>query len=124
MIDSNAKVTNRNDSNSGSVPETLRVLRDRIVEVDRAILDFLQQRMELAEKVGRIKIAAGEPLFVPDVYEQVLARARSHADACGVSEDVMEAIYVAVMQGSIERQYRAGLAVRPFSNLGDVPLLL
>ena len=86
--------------------ETLPSLREKIADVDRSIFECFQRRMELAERIGQIKISRGEPVFVPDVHEQVLDRARGRAAACGVSEQVMVAMYSAMMQGSLERQHR------------------
>ncbi|MEL7059301.1 MAG: chorismate mutase [Acidobacteriota bacterium] len=92
-------------------PDSLRSLRDEISEVDRSLLELLHRRMELAERVGRVKIAGDQPILVPEVHDRVLNRARRHADACGVSEEVMEAIFDAVMRGSVERQHRLGVAL-------------
>ncbi len=92
--------------------EKLPELREQIAEVDRALLELLRRRMELAADVGRIKAGAGQQILVPDVHDQVLTRARQHADECGVSTGVLEAIFDAVMRGSIERQHRVGVALR------------
>ncbi|MEM7353067.1 MAG: chorismate mutase, partial [Acidobacteriota bacterium] len=96
---------------SGSA-EALTDLRESIADVDRSLLELLHRRMHLAAEVGRIKAGAGQPIMVPEVHHRVLTRARQHADACGVSEEVMESIFQAVMRGSIERQHRVGVAVR------------
>lgn len=87
-------------------------LRDRISEVDRSLLELLRRRMDLAAEVGRVKAAAGTPVVVRDVEDRVLTRARLHAEACGVSEDVMTQIFQAIMQGSVERQHRIGIETR------------
>ncbi len=92
--------------------EKLAELRDSIAEVDRSLLELLHRRMELAAEVGREKAGTGQPIMVPEVHNRVLVRARQHADACGVSEEVMEAIFGAVMRGSVERQHRVGVAMR------------
>jgi len=42
----------------------------------------------------------------------VLTRARQYAESCGVSEEVMEAVFAAIIQGSVERQHRVGVALR------------
>lgn len=91
---------------------TLAELRERIAEVDRALLELLRRRMELAAEVGRLKAARGLPVVVRDVEEKVLARARQHAEACGVSPAVLEAVFQAVMAGSVERQHRVGAQER------------
>lgn len=95
-----------------STPDPLSPLRDSIAEVDRALLELLRRRMDLAAEVGRIKAEAGRPVVVRDVEDRVLTRARQHAEACGVSEEVMEAVFQAIMRGSVERQYRVGIALR------------
>ena len=92
--------------------EELTELRESIAEVDRSLLELLHRRMHLAAEVGRVKAGQGQPIMVPEVHHRVLTRARQHADACGVSEEVMESIFKAVMRGSIERQHRVGVAVR------------
>lgn len=101
---------------------SLAELRESIAEVDRALLELLRRRMELAAQVGQIKAERGTPVVVRDVEEKVLARARQHADACGVTPRVMEAVFQAVMAGSVERQHRVGTALRA-SRGGRVLLL-
>lgn len=90
----------------------LAVLRDAIAGVDRALLELLRRRMELAAEVGRVKANAGKPIVVPEVYDQVLTRARAHAEICGVSDSVMASIFDAVIRGSVERQHRVGIELR------------
>ncbi len=92
--------------------EQLTQLRDSIAEVDRSLLELLHRRMHLAAEVGKVKAGQGQPIMVPEVHHRVLTRARQHADACGVSEEVMESIFTAVMRGSVERQHRVGMTVR------------
>ncbi len=95
-----------------STAEQLSELRESIADVDRSLLELLHRRMHLAAEVGRLKAGRGQPILVPEVHHRVLARARQHAEVCGVSPEVMEAIYKAVMRGSIERQHRVGLELR------------
>jgi chorismate mutase / prephenate dehydrogenase len=97
--------------NDPTHPE-LSALRDAISDVDRAVLELLRRRMELAAEVGRIKAESGSPVEVRDVEHAVLARARQYAEACGVSEEVMSAMFQAIIRGSIERQYRVGISLR------------
>lgn len=92
--------------------EKLAELRDSIAEVDRSLLELLNRRMELAAEVGRVKVGTGQAIMVPEAHNRVLTRARQHAEACGVSEEVMENIFGSVMRGSIERQHRIGVAMR------------
>jgi chorismate mutase/prephenate dehydrogenase len=93
-------------------PDPLSPLRDSIAEVDRALLELLRRRMDLAAEVGRVKAAAGLPVVVRDVEDRVLGRARQHAEACGVSEEVMAEVFQGIIRGSVERQYRVGISLR------------
>ncbi len=87
-------------------------LRGAIADLDRSLLELLRRRMELAAEVGRVKAAVGAPVVVRDAEDRVLTRARQHAEACGVSADVMEEIFHAIMRGSVERQHRVGVEAR------------
>ena len=90
----------------------LQRLREEIAEVDRALLELLRRRLDLAAEVGRHKAAAGVPVVVRDVEDRILTRARQHAERCGVSGAAMEAIFQAIIGGSVERQHRVGVALR------------
>ena len=92
--------------------DALSTLRDSLAEIDRSLLELLRRRMELAAEIGRIKAENDRPVVVRDVEDRVLTRARQHAEACGVSEEVMESVFEAIIRGSVERQYRIGIALR------------
>ncbi len=85
-------------------------LRDRIAELDRALLELLGERFRLAARVGELKAEAGRPVVVREVEQRVLGRARDAAELCGVSPEVMEGIFGAIIRGSVERQHRVGVA--------------
>ncbi|HXU30854.1 MAG TPA: prephenate dehydrogenase/arogenate dehydrogenase family protein [Thermoanaerobaculia bacterium] len=95
-----------------SDPTDLSTLRDTIARVDRGILELLRRRMAIAAEIGRIKAGDGLPVTVKNVEERVLARARQHAEACGISEKVMEEIFRDILRASVERQHREGIALR------------
>jgi chorismate mutase/prephenate dehydrogenase len=90
----------------------LTELRDAIAEVDRALLELLRRRMDLGAEVGRLKAKSGAAVVVRDVEDRVLTRARQHAERCGVSAEVMEQIFQAIITGSVERQHRVGVESR------------
>ena len=92
--------------------DPLPPLRDAIADLDRALLELLRRRMEIAEQVGRIKAERSADIVVRDVEHKVLQRARQHAESCGVSEEVLEAVFRAIIRGSIERQHRVGVTLR------------
>ena len=93
-------------------PEALSILREAIAGVDRALLELLRRRLDLAAEVGRVKAESGAPVVVRDIEDRVLERARRHAAACGVSESVMEGVFQAIIRGAVERQYRVGVDLR------------
>ena len=94
------------------ISDRLTPLREAIADVDRALLELLRRRMELAAEVGKLKAEAAAPVVVRDVEDRVLSRARQQAEQCGVSEGVMEAIFEAILRGSVERQHRIGVDAR------------
>ncbi len=87
-------------------------LRNEIADLDRALLEILERRFRLAAEVGRLKAEEGRPVVVREVEQRILARARGAARSCGTSPEVMEAIFAAIINGSVERQHRVGVEMR------------
>lgn len=92
--------------------DPLPPLRDAIAELDRALLELLRRRMEIAGEIGRVKAERGAPIVVRDVENRVLERARRHAESCGVSAEVLESVFRAIIRGAVERQHRVGVELR------------
>jgi len=92
--------------------EPLAELRDAVADIDRALLELLRRRMTVAAEIGRLKAEVAQPIVARDAEDRVLSRARQHAELCGVSEDVMEQIFQAIIRGSVERQHRVGIEAR------------
>ncbi len=90
--------------------EELDALRENIAALDRALLELLERRFSLAAEVGRIKAEESRPIVVCEVEQDVLGRAREAAELCGVSAEVMESIFAAIIRGAVERQHRVGVA--------------
>ncbi len=93
-------------------PDPLPPLRDAIAELDRALLEVLRRRMAVAAEIGRVKAERGAPIVVRDVEHQVLERARLQAESCGVSPEVIESLFQAIIRGAVERQHRVGVELR------------
>lgn len=93
------------------MPEKIAELRAEIANLDRALLELLERRFELAAQVGCIKAERGHPIVVREVEQRVLMRAREAASLCEASPEVMEAIFTAIIRGSVERQHRVGVAL-------------
>ncbi len=81
-------------------------LREEIAWLDGGLLELLEHRFRLASRVGELKARAGQPVVVRQVEQRVLGRARDAAELCGVSPEVMEAIFAAIIRGSVEREDR------------------
>ncbi|MEQ8767787.1 MAG: prephenate dehydrogenase/arogenate dehydrogenase family protein [Planctomycetota bacterium] len=96
--------------------------RDEIAEIDRALLELIRRRFEVAAHIGRHKAEQSLPVVVRDVEDRVLSKARDRAEDCGVSESVMAEIFQAIIRGSVERQYRIGIERRAGSG-GQVLVL-
>jgi len=88
------------------------VLRNEIADLDRDLLELIERRFRLAAEVGRFKAEQGLPVTVKQVEERVKQRARDAAATCGVSPGIMDAIFGAIINGSVERQYRVGIEER------------
>ena len=58
--------------------EALAVCRDRIDEVDRRILQLLNERTRIVEEIGRIKHAVSLPVYEPKREDQVFANISTH----------------------------------------------
>jgi chorismate mutase / prephenate dehydrogenase len=112
------------NTSGGSDPaRELADLRDSIARCDRAILDQLRERMELAARAGELKAQQGVPIVAREVEESVLGRARSAARTCGVSEAVLEDIFRSVIRASVERQHRIGVEHRRTQTSGRILVL-
>jgi len=94
-----------------TVSEDIPKLRDEIAMIDQAMVELLERRFKLAETVGRIKAKLGRPVVVREVEKNVIARARNAAELCGVSPEMMEAIFMSIIHGSVERQHRVGVSM-------------
>src|SRR5258708_19842610 len=82
----------------------LQALRQAIEEVDREILRKLKSRMELVERVARVKLAAAIPFRDRLREEQVLGRVRQIATELGLDPYEIERLFRIVMEMSVSRQ--------------------
>lgn len=52
--------------------------RQRIDEIDRKLVELLNERSECALEIGRLKVEANLPLYQPEREKEVLLNAESH----------------------------------------------
>jgi monofunctional chorismate mutase len=80
-----------------SVQEQLAASRQQIDNIDRQIVDLINQRAAVVEKIGKIKSSAGLPINVPHREQEVL----KHVAALGASGPFpasrLQAIYTTLL---------------------------
>ena len=70
----NRKVVEKSKPPRAPTPATLQASLDRL---DRHLIQLIDQRVRLAEKIGKLRQVAGEPAFVPSRDDETIARAVS-----------------------------------------------
>ena len=87
----------------------LASLRRRIDELDRQIVDLLNQRAEVVIAVGKTKQADGTPIYAPDREQAVLERLEKLNNG-PLLPKTLQAIYRELMSGSfaLEKPLRIG----------------
>ena len=84
-------------------------LRRRIDELDRQIVELLNERAKVVVDVGKAKQAEGTPIYSPDREHMVLERV-SRLNAGPLPQKTLRAIYRELMSGSfaLEKPLRVG----------------
>lgn len=104
-------------------PVNLEVLRQRIDDVDRRLIEVLSERARIVVEVGKTKRGDGTPIYAPHRERQVLDRAIA-ANPGPLSARTVEAIYRELMSGSfsLELPLRVGYLGPPgsFSHVAAV----
>ncbi|WP_446469632.1 bifunctional chorismate mutase/prephenate dehydrogenase [Xenorhabdus stockiae] len=78
----------------------LSQLREKIDEVDKALLNLLSRRMDLVAEVGEVKSQLGLPIYAPEREASMLASRRQEAEILGISPDLIEDILRRIMRES------------------------
>ena len=53
---------------------TLKIMRQKIDEIDNKLLDLLNERASCAVEVGRIKVTKNLPIYSPEREKQIIDR--------------------------------------------------
>lgn len=90
-------------------PPELARLRQRIDELDRKIVELLNERARVVVEVGKTKQDSGTPVYAPDRERAVLARI-TELSAGPLPQKTLQAIYRELMSGSfaLEKPLRVG----------------
>ncbi|WP_261834794.1 bifunctional chorismate mutase/prephenate dehydrogenase [Vibrio ishigakensis] len=83
-------------------------LRDQIDQVDKQMLDLLEQRLALVEQVGEVKSEHGLPIYAPDREAAMLASRRAEAEKRGIPPQLIEDILRRTMRESYASEKDSG----------------
>ena len=91
------------------LPADLEPLRQRIDEIDRRLVELLNERARVVVEVGRFKRGRGVPIYAPHRESAVLKRALA-ASTGPLPPRTIEAVFRELMSGSfaLERPLRIG----------------
>lgn len=92
------------ESDSESYKIALMGLREQIDSLDREILQLLSERMNVAEKIGRIKRENDVRILQIMRWEDIVERALSRSETLNLSEDFLHTLLDAIHIESINRQ--------------------
>lgn len=81
------------------MPDPLADLRGRIDDLDRQIVELLNQRAEVVRRIGEHKCAGGAPTYAPDREREILDRIKQ-LNQGPLTDRTVVAIYRELMSGS------------------------
>ena len=78
--------------------------RESIDQLDRTLIQTLTERMRVCEQIGRYKKEHNLPVLQSDRWEKVLSRAIEEAGRNHLPQELVERVFKAIHQASIDRQ--------------------
>ncbi len=94
----------KQSSDSSTYNSALQTLRYEIDELDQGLLDALAHRMKISEKIGCLKKENNIAIYQPNRWEELLEKAKIDGEKSGLSIEMIEQIYKAIHQASIDIQ--------------------
>lgn len=79
-------------------------LREKIDMLDNTILEALANRMKVIEEIGAYKKQNNITILQPERWEKILTRVTGDALKNGLSAELVERVFKAIHQASIDRQ--------------------
>ena len=69
--------------------------RERIDSIDRQMIDLLNERMQCAHEIGKIKKAAGRPIRAPERERDVIAKTKAYNQGLQglMKDEALEQLY-------------------------------
>ena len=93
---------------SGEALERLETLRNRIFEVDEALVALVGERRALVLEIGRLKAEMGLPVLDPSREAAVVRRAAELARERGVDEELTRDVIWRIMASARKEQEGGG----------------
>jgi chorismate mutase len=84
--------------------ENLDDLRIEIDKYDTEMLEIINKRMAVAEKIGRYKKENNLTVLQPDRWQAILDASAKKAENLDLSDDFVKALFKAIHQESINKQ--------------------
>jgi chorismate mutase / prephenate dehydratase len=102
-------MTNTTNKTS-SVDQQLEGCREKIDELDRKLIELLNERANVVIEVGNIKRTGNSPIYAPDREQRVLEQVRKYNEQGPLPDSCVEAIWRELMSGSfaLEKPLRIG----------------
>ena len=91
-------------ANDPEFNDELKLCREQIDQIDSEIFDLLSQRMQTAEKIGKIKKANNVAILQSNRWEDICRRMISMTRGMGLSEEFVRTVLEAIHLESISRQ--------------------
>lgn len=79
-------------------------LREKIDALDNTLIETLTNRMKIIEDIGRYKKENNISILQPHRWEKILSRVTQEARKNGLSPELVERVFKAIHQASIDRQ--------------------
>jgi chorismate mutase len=117
-------VTDHTDEPAGDHAAALEAIRERILELDRTLVELVDERRTLVLEVGRIKGERGLPVLDPGREARVVRRAAQLARERGVDEEMVRDVIwriIASARDAQEDRSRWGPPPHPDSIDDDPP---
>jgi chorismate mutase / prephenate dehydrogenase len=88
---------------------TLEELRQRVTQIDRALIELVAERKAVSEEVARVKRASGTPTRDYEREREVIMGVRAAADERGVSAALAEQLLRLLIRSSLTTQEQASV---------------
>lgn len=83
---------------------SLDIYREEIDRIDDEIVSLLARRMDVADRIGRLKQREGMPVVQPSRYNALMARRAEEGRRLGLSPDFLRKVFGAIHEESVRVQ--------------------